>query len=63
MRVRSALPEYYSKKTGKVTSDLALNKMKDAETMYSAYDKEALAIVEVAFRVWRMNLPGYKCFS
>ncbi len=29
-------------------------KLKDAKTRYSAYDKEALAIVEVVSRAWRM---------
>ena len=38
-------------------------KLKDAETRYSAYDKEALAIVEAVFIVWRMYLLGCKCFS
>ena len=31
-------------------------KLKDAETIYSAYDKEALAIVEVVSRVWSVYL-------
>ena len=29
------------------------NKRKDCETRYSAYDREALAVVEVVSRVWR----------
>ena len=37
--------------------------MKDAETRYSAYDKEALAIVEVVSQVWRVYSLGCKCFS
>ena len=37
-------------------------KLKDAETRYSAYDKEALAIVEAVSRVWRVYLLGCKCF-
>ena len=38
-------------------------KLKDAETRHSAYDKEALAILEVVSRVWRVYLLGCKCFS
>jgi hypothetical protein len=38
-------------------------KLKDAETRYSANDKEALAIVEAVSRVWRVYLLGCKCFS
>jgi hypothetical protein len=38
-------------------------KLKDAETRYSAYDREALAMVEAVSRVWRMYLLGCKCFS
>ena len=38
-------------------------KLKDAETRYSVYHKDALAIVEVVSRVWRMYLLGCKCFS
>ena len=38
-------------------------KLKDAETRYSAYDKEALAIVEAVSRVWRVYLLGCKSFS
>jgi hypothetical protein len=38
-------------------------KLKDAETRYSAYDKEALAVVEAVSRVWRMYLLGCKSFS
>jgi hypothetical protein len=38
-------------------------KLKDCETRYSAYDREALAVVEVLSRVWRVYLLGYKRFS
>ncbi len=38
-------------------------KLKDAETRYSAYDREALAIVEAVSRAWRTYLLGSKCFS
>ncbi len=38
-------------------------KLKDAETRYTAYDKEALVIVEANSRVWRIYLLGCKCFS
>ena len=38
-------------------------KLTDAKTRYSAYDKEALAIVEVVSRVLRMYMLGFKCFS
>jgi len=38
-------------------------KLKDAETRCSAYDKEALAIVEAVARVWRIYLLGCKCIS
>ena len=38
-------------------------KLKDAETRYSAYDKEALAIGEAISRVSRMYLLGSKCVS
>ena len=37
-------------------------KLRDAETRYSADDKEALAIVEADSRIWRMFLLGCKCF-
>jgi hypothetical protein len=37
--------------------------LKDAETRYNAYDKEALAIVEAVSRVWRVYLLGCKCVS
>ncbi len=37
--------------------------LKDAETRYNAYDKEALAVVEAVSRVRRMYLLGCKCFS
>jgi hypothetical protein len=37
-------------------------KLNDAEIRYCAYDKEALAIVEVVSRVWRMYLLGCKYF-
>ena len=63
MRVRLALRGYYSKKTLKVTLDHVLKwarKLKDDETRYNAYDKEALAIVEVVSRVWRVYLLGCK---
>ena len=33
-------------------------KLNDAERNYSAYDKEALAVVEATTRVWRMYLDG-----
>ncbi len=42
---------------------LLTRKLKDAETGYIAYDKEALAIVEAVSRVQRMYLLGCKCFS
>jgi hypothetical protein len=38
-------------------------KLKDCETRYSAYDREALAIVEAMSRVWRVHLLGCKRFS
>ena len=38
-------------------------KLKDCETRYSAYDREAIAVVEVVSRVWRMYLLGCKHFS
>jgi hypothetical protein len=38
-------------------------KLKDSETRYSAYDHEALAVVEVVPRVWRVYLLGLKHFS
>ncbi len=31
-------------------------KLKDAETRYSAYDREALAMVEAASRVWKIRI-------
>jgi hypothetical protein len=37
-------------------------KLKDAKTIYIAYDKEAFAVVEAVYRVWRMYLLGCKCF-
>ena len=37
--------------------------MKDAETRYNAYDKDALIIVEAVSRVWKVYLLGCKCFS
>jgi hypothetical protein len=37
-------------------------KLKDVETRYNAYDKEALAIVVAVSRVWRVYLLGCKCF-
>ncbi len=38
-------------------------KQKDCETMYSTYDSDALAFVEVVSRVWRGYLLGFKRFS
>jgi hypothetical protein len=38
-------------------------KLKDVETRYGAYDKEALAIVKVVSGVLSMYLLGCKCFS
>jgi len=38
-------------------------KLKDYETRYSAYDREALAVVEAVTRVWRVYLLGCKHFS
>ena len=38
-------------------------KLKDCETRYSAYDREALAVVEAVSRVWRIYLLGCKSFS
>ena len=38
-------------------------KLKDCETRYSAYDREALHVVEVVSRVWRVYLLGCKRFS
>ena len=38
-------------------------KLKDDATRLSAYDKEALDIVEAVSRVRRMYLLGCKCFS
>jgi hypothetical protein len=38
-------------------------KLKDDETRYSAYDREALAVVETVSHVWRMYLLGCKHFS
>jgi hypothetical protein len=35
-------------------------KIKDCKTMYSAYDRGALAVVEAMSRVWRVYLLGYK---
>ena len=37
-------------------------KLKDAETRYSVYDKEALTMMENVSRVWRVYLLGCKCF-
>jgi len=37
-------------------------KLKDCETRYSAYDREALAVDETVSRVWRVYLLGYKHF-
>ena len=39
------------------------SKNKDCETRYSAYDREALAVIEIVSRVWRMYLLGCKRFS
>ena len=67
MRVRLALREYLILQED---SDGHLRpcaywarKLKDAETRYNAYDKEALAIVEAMSRVWRVYLLGRNCFS
>jgi hypothetical protein len=38
-------------------------KLKDYETIYSAHDCEALAVVEAVSRVWRVYLLGCKRFS
>ena len=38
-------------------------KLKECETRYSAYDREALAVVEAVSRVWRVYLLGCKHFS
>ena len=38
-------------------------KLNDAERKYSAYDKEALAVVEAVHRAWRVYLEGSKSFS
>jgi hypothetical protein len=38
-------------------------KLKDCETMYSAYDREALVVVEAVSRVWRVYLLGCKHFA
>ena len=38
-------------------------KLKDCETMYSAYDREALAVVDAVSRVWRVYLFNCKHFS
>jgi hypothetical protein len=37
-------------------------KLKDCETRYSAYDREALAVVEVLPRLWKVYLLGCKHF-
>jgi len=37
-------------------------KLKDAETGYSAYDKDALSMVEAVSRVWRIYLIGCTFF-
>ena len=37
--------------------------LKDCKTRYSAYDREALAVVEAVSRVWRVYLLGCKHFS
>ena len=38
-------------------------KLKVCKTRYSAYDREALAVVEVVSRIWRVHLLGCKHFS
>ena len=38
-------------------------KVKYCETRYSAYDREALAVVEALSRVWRVYLLGCKSLS
>jgi hypothetical protein len=38
-------------------------KLKDRETRYNAYDREALAVVEAISRVWRVHILGCKHFS
>ena len=38
-------------------------KLNDAERKYSAYDKEALAVVEAVHRAWRVYLEGSESFS
>ena len=38
------------------------NKLKDRETRYSAYGREALAVVDVVSHVWRVYLFGCKSF-
>ena len=38
-------------------------KLKDTERKYSAYDLEALAVVEAVTRVWRMYLDGAKAIQ
>jgi hypothetical protein len=38
-------------------------KLEDFQTRYSAYDREALAVVEAVSRVWRVYLLGCKHFS
>ena len=38
-------------------------KLKYCETRYSAYDREALAVVEVVTRVWKVYLLECKHFS
>jgi hypothetical protein len=62
-----ALQGYYFKKTlfeGHLRQCAYwARKLKDDETKYNAYDKEALAIVDVVSRVWRVYLLGCKCFS
>ena len=65
MRVRSALPVLVQENFDGHLRPCAYwaRKLKEAETRYSAYDKEALAIVKDVSRVWRMYLLGYKCFS
>jgi len=52
MRVRSTLPGYYFNLEGHLRPCAYwARKLKDAETRYSAYDKEAWVIMEVISRV------------
>ncbi len=40
-----------------------LGKFKDCETRCSAYDREALAVVDAVSRIWKVYLLGCKYFS